>query len=99
RVHREGNRVDIDEYRGRARVTYRLDRGDESERNCDHLITRPDLRRQQRQMQGARAGVHTDPDPRTGERRELLLEFSNLTSQSELAGIEYALDSNADLVF
>ncbi len=98
RVDVEGARIDVDEHRPRPGVADRRHRRDEGERNRDDLVARTDVRGKQREVKGARAGVHADTVLRLTIGRELRFERGNLGAQGELAALQYALDRRVYLI-
>ena len=97
-IHSERNRIDINEYRCRTRVADSRNRRDKGIRHRDDLIAGPNVRREQREVQRARARVDADTNPGAREFRKLFLEFHDLAPERELAGIEHPLDGGIHLV-
>jgi hypothetical protein len=90
--------VDVDEDRPGAGVVDRGRGRDEREGHGDHLVAGADAGGQQREVQGAGAGVDADALGRAAVRGELLLERGHLAAERELAALEHAEDGRVDLL-
>ena len=99
RIHRVVVRIDVDEYRLRARMLDRRDRCDEGERNGDDLVTRTNPRREQGHVQRARSRVHRDRVGDAAVRGELALETLHGRPQHELRVFEDTTNRSLDLRF
>src|SRR6185312_16210511 len=95
--HGERDRIDVDEHRARAGVADRRDGGDEGERHGDHFVAVADAGGEQREMQGAGAGVHGDAVIGGVERGELALEQLDFLAEDVLAAVEDLVNRGVDI--
>ena len=78
-----GARVNIHKYRSRAHIQNRFDGRDKRVGGGDHLIPGLDAQRQQRQVQGAGAGIYRNAMLDATESGEFPLEFLHLFTQNK----------------
>ena len=97
-VHRVGARVNVHEYRARARINDGRNSGNEGERDRDDLIASTNARGQERQMQGAGPGIHGNPVSRAAIIRELGLKCRHFAAQRELGSFQDAVDGLPNLL-
>ena len=90
-------RLDVDKHRARAHVANSRDSRDEREWHRDDFITRPDARRQQRQMERARARVHAHGFHCLAILCEVAFECRHLFAKDELRTVEHAPNRGVDL--
>ena len=81
--------IDVGEDRSGARVHDGIGGGDESERARDHLVTRADAMRQERQEESGRAVAGRDSVRRAHGRRELAFKRADALTLGERARAQH----------